>query len=841
LDDISKKTKAWSNDTKKQTQGAVDSFNGVSSALDRLAKQVLAIATIQKIGSAFVNAAKDASRLVDEAEKVGATAGELATLELAARKNGIAVETVKTAYRELQKSVNEALNGTEATGNAILQLGLSYTELSKQTPTERFYEIVDALKLVEDQNKRAEIGTILLGKAFTEATPLILKGSAGIRAAGAGALGTIDLQTIDKVTKAFEGVAEVLDKKIKEALVALAPFLIKTADGLKYIAENLTAFAAIVGTAFLPGLLIRFGAAVEFIAQVISFNLVKSLLQAQVAAAGTTAGLLAMTRVQIFGFLANLNGALLAVSNGIKAVSTALATLIKGVTVFVLAFEAVTRIVEAGAKAAGFDQYAEALKQLRESVEDTVLGFFGFETAADKIKKFEEETAQKLEAARKRAEALTEADKKMKDQMAKDAELLAFRKNLESLTKLPLPQRYNELITLFNKFNGTLDTKRQEELNKAMENMDVELQNLTQSTLESIDAGAKRLKQAEEINVLVRAGYITEQQARYATTNLARQEAAQYDEIIALRQQALQITSNSLLVDKEKEFRLKTLGQSYVDLIDPISKLQRELTKLNALEAIKAITPEQRKALEDYYKLQLKSAQIGLTGDDRLEAEQKYLETLQKINTLLPEQSQELEIILLRTKALQNAEIQRFVSVTPYFKELVDFGKNFADGLANAIVEGQSFGEALRNTFQNIMKDIAVLILRMTILQGIMAAIGLVSPTAGAAFGELTGITKGALTPRAMGGPVNAGQPYLVGERGMELFVPQSNGYVIPNDMTPSETIVVNQTINVETGVSQTVRAEMATLLPRFKQEAMTGVLEAKQRGGSYARGLSAA
>jgi hypothetical protein len=57
--------------------------------------------------------------------------------------------------------------------------------------------------------------------------------------------------------------------------------------------------------------------------------------------------------------------------------------------------------------------------------------------------------------------------------------------------------------------------------------------------------------------------------------------------------------------------------------------------------------------------------------------------------------------------------------------------------------------------------------------------------------------------------------------------------------MAPSETVVVNQTINVQTGVAQTVRAEMASLMPKFKADAMAGVLEAKQRGGSYARGLS--
>jgi hypothetical protein len=33
-----------------------------------------------------------------------------------------------------------------------------------------------------------------------------------------------------------------------------------------------------------------------------------------------------------------------------------------------------------------------------------------------------------------------------------------------------------------------------------------------------------------------------------------------------------------------------------------------------------------------------------------------------------------------------------------------------------------------------------------------------------------------------MGGPVNAGQPYIVGERGPEIVVPGRSGTVIPNN-----------------------------------------------------------
>jgi hypothetical protein len=38
------------------------------------------------------------------------------------------------------------------------------------------------------------------------------------------------------------------------------------------------------------------------------------------------------------------------------------------------------------------------------------------------------------------------------------------------------------------------------------------------------------------------------------------------------------------------------------------------------------------------------------------------------------------------------------------------------------------------------------------------------------------------LAARANGGPVSSGQPYMVGERGPELFVPGRSGTIVAND-----------------------------------------------------------
>ncbi len=56
---------------------------------------------------------------------------------------------------------------------------------------------------------------------------------------------------------------------------------------------------------------------------------------------------------------------------------------------------------------------------------------------------------------------------------------------------------------------------------------------------------------------------------------------------------------------------------------------------------------------------------------------------------------------------------------------------------------------------------------------------------------------------RANGGAVNAGTSYLVGERGAELFVPETDGRIIPNDKLGGGGVVNNISINVSGAIDR--------------------------------------
>jgi hypothetical protein len=135
--------------------------------------------------------------------------------------------------------------------------------------------------------------------------------------------------------------------------------------------------------------------------------------------------------------------------------------------------------------------------------------------------------------------------------------------------------------------------------------------------------------------------------------------------------------------------------------------------------------------------------------------------------------------------ALQNIQIEGIASVGEAIgaaltggdvkSAFVAFGQILADGLETIGKQLISIGalakitkEALKNLFNN--PTLAV-----------VAGIGLVA----AASALRTSLSKG-VNARALGGPVSGGQPYLVGERGPELFVPSVSGGIVPNNAVGS-------------------------------------------------------
>jgi hypothetical protein len=139
------------------------------------------------------------------------------------------------------------------------------------------------------------------------------------------------------------------------------------------------------------------------------------------------------------------------------------------------------------------------------------------------------------------------------------------------------------------------------------------------------------------------------------------------------------------------------------------------------------------------------------------------------------------------------------------------FGSAFTESFKGVVSGSMTAREALANLFQRTADHFLDMAAQMIAAQIKMQILGIglnflapgvpsgfspSSPDIGGTFGvtpKTAGINfSGAFSGKALGGAVGAGTPYLVGEKGPELFVPGAQGNIVPNNAMGGSNIVVN-------------------------------------------------
>ena len=239
-----------------------------------------------------------------------------------------------------------------------------------------------------------------------------------------------------------------------------------------------------------------------------------------------------------------------------------------------------------------------------------------------------------------------------------------------------------------------------------------------------------------------------------------------------------------------------------------------------------ATSDKKRMVLEQ--EMKLRDALISKLGDSK--------EAMAAINQILEIQRGEFE---------HNAEV-----MTNFRNELEQVDK-IATGVANeiskvgdTIVDAFLRGKAGALDFKNILRELIISI-QKTIIQTLIldqvnkfvkdTIMGIFAPKAP------TSTVKLPPSQKAGGGSVQAGTPTMVGERGPELFVPNTGGVVKNNADTKQMVgsgggVSITQNLNFAVGVTNTVRAEVMNMLPAIQQSTVNAVAEAKQRGGKFSK-----
>lgn len=125
----------------------------------------------------------------------------------------------------------------------------------------------------------------------------------------------------------------------------------------------------------------------------------------------------------------------------------------------------------------------------------------------------------------------------------------------------------------------------------------------------------------------------------------------------------------------------------------------------------------------------------------------------------------------------------------------------FQDGLRGMLA---GFGNILRR----MVAEIAAQQLLLAFFNMFTGGTGIVAQFANAAVSQIEG--------KAAGGPVSTSRPYIVGERGPELFVPNTNGGIVSNDKFGMGGVTVAPVYNID---ARGATADLQKALPSILSE----------------------
>ncbi|MDI7923408.1 phage tail protein [Ferirhizobium litorale] len=206
------------------------------------------------------------------------------------------------------------------------------------------------------------------------------------------------------------------------------------------------------------------------------------------------------------------------------------------------------------------------------------------------------------------------------------------------------------------------------------------------------------------------------------------------------------------------------------DLAREIEQIKERTSVLQSMTAVQAgINP-----LIDDYGFAVEKAR----------ARQELLNAAQSAGkTVTPELAAQIET-LSTAYATATVEAEKLGESQDKIRQRAEDMRNFQQDLTRGIVDGFLEGKKAADVFADALGAIGDKLLDLAFDSAFDSKTGFLSNILGGLFGGATGGKDpwaGLRIPgRATGGPVSAGQPYIVGEKRPELFVPRTSGTIIP-------------------------------------------------------------
>jgi len=233
--------------------------------------------------------------------------------------------------------------------------------------------------------------------------------------------------------------------------------------------------------------------------------------------------------------------------------------------------------------------------------------------------------------------------------------------------------------------------------------------------------------------------------------------------------------------------------------------------------------------------------------EDTIPETQKLQTQIDYIKGLMDTDEEDMKGIMAFLGVKDASELQNVVThLEKVKKELEETGEvtdelalilesaadQFANDFINALQDGENALVSFRNLVGDMIQQVIAEFLKMQVIKPMMNALF-----------TAVGLPTIPMDSSAGGGTIQGGKPTLVGERGPEIFVPNTGGTIMNNmnsrnAMGGGTPINIYQNLNFATGVVPTVRAEITKMMPQIADVTKAAVQESAMRGGSFRRSL---
>ncbi len=339
---------------------------------------------------------------------------------------------------------------------------------------------------------------------------------------------------------------------------------------------------------------------------------------------------------------------------------------------------------------------------------------------------------------------------------------------------------------------------------------------------------------------VARFALIEAQAARENATTLRKQADAAFELERSIKSQALTLKQMNAETSAKQAIRATSPFENETFLLDPAfgesRKLQAEQTA-RYTESLSAMNKE----LDIVYA----NFEFGtdLSKEEKLALVDKAVELENQIALYQKYQP------AVDEAALAQARFAEAMALTvPVTNSLFDNLSSVVEGTKTAEQAFANFLLTISDMLMNVAKQMIAQYMAIGVAR-MFAGMGGVTSNAGSSLKTITekfgafgasGAANAAkalpaLPTRALGGPVSRNQPYLVGERGPELFVPGAQGNIVPNNAMGGSS---NVTVNVDaTGSNvQGDQPDAAQLGKAIGQAVQAELIKQKRPGGLLTR-----